>query len=317
MATEQCPVCKAEAKNVDRRDDRYLYDCARCGPYSISGSADAMLPSWLDRHPHNPAILSHVLCRMTRREQWAQLSGPLLQAILAENRLPTPREQLNNLIMWLGEVQDSPGDEIDDVEPAISAVGAADRKGLIFVIEQAQHQGMVNALLQGTVSGYKHVMSLRLTIPGWDYLEALQNSAPFSRGIFMAMKFGDSDADAVYTDHFRPAVAATGFTLKRLDEGQPAGLIDDRLRIEIRQCRMLIADLTHHNNGAYWEAGFAEGLGKPVIYTCRQDQFDKGTHFDTNHHLTVVWEPGKLPEAVKKLKDTIRATLPGEAKLTD
>ena len=23
---------------------------------------------------------------------------------------------------------------------------------------------------------------------------------------------------------------------------------------------------SHHNNGAYWEAGFARGLGKPVIY---------------------------------------------------
>jgi len=86
------------------------------------------------------------------------------------------------------------------------------------------------------------------------------------------------------------------------------------------RCRFLIADLTHRNPGAYWEAGFAEGLGKPVIYTCRKDIFDdktKGTHFDTNHHLTVAWEAANLDAAMSKLKDTIRATLPDVAVLTD
>jgi nucleoside 2-deoxyribosyltransferase len=63
--------------------------------------------------------------------------------------------------------------------------------------------------------------------------------------------------------------------------------------VEIRACRFLIADLTHANNGAYWEAGFAEGLGKPVTYTCKKSEFAKASHFDTNHHLTVLWE---IPE---------------------
>lgn len=102
-----------------------------------------------------------------------------------------------------------------------------------------------------------------------------------------------------------PAVAATGFTLKRLDEDQPAGLIDDRLRVEIRQSRFLVSDLTHRNPGAYWEAGYAEGLGKPVIYTCRKDVFEdkkSAPHFDTNHHLTVIWEAEDLDAAVVRLK---------------
>ncbi len=132
------------------------------------------------------------------------------------------------------------------------------------------------------------------------------------------MQFGDPQLDTIYQEHFKAAVKSTGFDLKRLDEGQPAGLIDDRLRVEIRQARFLIADLSHHNRGAYWEAGFAEGLGKPVIYTCRKDAFDEGgTHFDTNHHLTVIWDPDNLGEAAEKLKATIRATLPGDAKLED
>ncbi len=53
----------------------------------------------------------------------------------------------------------------------------------------------------------------------------------------------------------------------------------------------MIAELSHDNSGAYWEAGYAEGLGKPVIYICEQKKFDeKGTHFDTNHCTTVFWD---------------------------
>lgn len=57
-----------------------------------------------------------------------------------------------------------------------------------------------------------------------------------------------------------------------------------------------------------------------MIYTCRSDHFDspnKGAHFDTNHHLTVLWHPNNMESAVEKLKATIRATLPDEAALQD
>lgn len=35
------------------------------------------------------------------------------------------------------------------------------------------------------------------------------------------------------------------------------------------------------------------------------------------HHLTVMWNPDKPEEAAKKLKATIRATLPEVAKMDD
>lgn len=170
----------------------------------------------------------------------------------------------------------------------------------------------------GTVDSWTEQM--QLTIEGWERFENLRRGQSTARLAFMAMPFGDADLDRYYEEHFKPAVASTGFTLKRLDENQPAGLIDDHLRVETRQCRFLISDLTHHNRGAYWEAGYAEGLGKPVIYTCRKDVFDderSRPHFDTNHNLTVTWEPAQLSAAMSKLKDTIRATLPDMALLTD
>lgn len=140
----------------------------------------------------------------------------------------------------------------------------------------------------------------------------------------MAMQFGDEELNRVVKDCFKPAVKAAGFELRLLTEGQPAGLIDDQLRAALRTARFVIADLTHGNHGAYWEAGFAEGLGRPVIYTCRKNEWDQRdqpselkVHFDTNHHLTVIWDPENLGDAATRLTTTTRASLPAEAQMTD
>lgn len=90
----------------------------------------------------------------------------------------------------------------------------------------------------------------------------------------------------------------------------------------MRATRFLVCDLTHGNRGAYWEAGFAEGLGIPVIYTCRRDVFEDPAHefhphFDAAHWVTVPWDPANLLAAATKLKVTVRATLPAEARLED
>jgi nucleoside 2-deoxyribosyltransferase len=113
-------------------------------------------------------------------------------------------------------------------------------------------------------------------------------------------------------------VKQAGFDLFRLDEAPKAGLIDDNMRVSIRTSDFVISDLSDDNPGAYWEAGYAEGLGKPVIYTCEKEKFEKEKpHFDTNHHLTIIWDKKNSQEAGEKLKATIRATLPHLAKMQD
>jgi nucleoside 2-deoxyribosyltransferase len=168
------------------------------------------------------------------------------------------------------------------------------------------------------MSGGPGTLKLTLKLDGWEYYENLKRGSISSRKAFMAMQYGDKELDEIVTKHFRPAVKAAGFELYRLDDAPKAGLIDDRLKVEIRTSRFLIADLTHENRGAYWEAGFAQGLGKPVIYTCEKSKFDEQkTHFDTNHNTTVVWDRNNLEKAAIDLKNIIRETLPEEAKLTD
>ena len=49
-----------------------------------------------------------------------------------------------------------------------------------------------------------------------------------------------------------------------------------------------------------------------LVYSIQQK-----THFDTNHHLTVLWDEADLSKAGEQLKATIRATLPHLAKMND
>ena len=134
----------------------------------------------------------------------------------------------------------------------------------------------------------------------------------------MAMPFGNEEVDEAFFKIFKPAVEATDFSLIRVDKDPPAGLIDNRLRTEVRTSRFVIADLTHTNPGAYWEAGFAEGLDKPVIYTCEESFWEgSGTHFDTEHSHTIIWSLSSVKSSIEKLMSTIRATFPKDASMED
>jgi nucleoside 2-deoxyribosyltransferase len=58
---------------------------------------------------------------------------------------------------------------------------------------------------------------------------------------------------------------------------------------EIKNSRFIIADVTHQRAGVYFEAGYALGLGLPVIWSVRDDDLNN-VHFDTRQYNHIVWE---------------------------
>jgi hypothetical protein len=247
---------------------------------------------------------------------------PFLMREQINNMLATPLpsvfEQANNLVRWFGENGKGPG-ETEGIAPSTHQfiIGAKSPDGFALVVGHLFDNDYLTGR-KAEAMGEPGRADATLSFRGWEHFDQLQRGEVDSRVAFMAMQYGDANTDRFVNEVFRPAVAHTGFALVRLDDRPEAGLIDDRLRIEIRTARFLIADLSHGNQGAYWEAGYAEGLGKPVIYTCERKAFEREkTHFDTNHHLTVIWDIENAEQAAEQLKATIRATLPDEAKLTD
>jgi hypothetical protein len=190
--------------------------------------------------------------------------------------------------------------------------------GLKWLLNHLQKAGLLESRFGSDGVEFDYSYDLQLTMAGWDKYANLKEIRRDSRTAFMAMKFDDPQLDHVVDTCFRLAVQRAGFELKKLTDEQPAGLIDDQIRASILSGRFVIADLTHGSHGAYWEAGFAEGLGLPVIYTCELNAWQqKKTHFDTNHMLTIIWDPADLKKAGDAMTATIRATLRAEARQQD
>jgi len=326
MPITACPVCGcADIKTETKNRDVQLFNCPVCGQFALLGMLVHAVVLPLKPRSLESAVLSHAIRRMQRKNaqgvpEWPMFALDDVNQIITDARLPSPAEQADNFITWLGDNLDGAGAVVTVTYDNLKAVvGARTGEGVAFIVLTLLDKGLIDC--QGLTSHHLRGLpatDLTLSMDGWLRYEALKRGASDSHKAFMALKFGDATLDAVFLGCFKPAVAQAGFDLVRLDENPQAGLIDDRLRVEIRSSRFVIADLTHGNLGAYWEAGYAEGLGKPVIYTCERSVFEKEkTHFDTNHHLTVPWDHANLTDAAQRLKATIRATLPADAKLND
>ena len=306
-----CPLCDeiyCESEPPTGRNTRY--HCWRCGEFILTSTARSTLKSLLGDYPTGRTLLSYVVQKMQGNDP-PTLDHRTIKAILTNSSLPSLKEQENNLVLYLGN-NSRPGvmEEIQ-LGRLFAVVGSINLAGLDFMIVHLEQSGLLKHLRNPNQDRFA------LTMKGWERYEEIRRGNIDSKKAFMAMPFNDSTLDEVYA-RFKVAVAQTGFDLRRIDERPKAGLIDDRLRVEITTSRFLIAELTGENHGAYWEAGFAEGLGRPVIYACDKASFKATTtHFDTNHHLTILWEKDHINEALDELKATIRATLPDEAELQD
>jgi hypothetical protein len=315
-----CPLCQMTLMAEPRSSSGSVeFQCHNCGLFRLTSTADAVVQT-AGYSPKDRAKLSYGIRRMGGN---SKISSHLLESIIQETRLPDASALQDNLLLHMQSEITGPGESMELWAPAIRGwIGALSSAGSRWVIDHALAAELIEGKAIRTYNGDSEfrLLDATLTFKGWARVEELQRSASGSRRGFMAMKFGDSNLDAVFRDYFKPAVQQAGFDLMRLDDAPRAGLIDDRLRLEIRTSRFMVADLSHSNAGAYWEAGFAEGLGRPVIYTCRKDVFEDPKtkpHFDTNHYLTVVWDPADPASAAEQLKTVIRVTLPTESALDD
>lgn len=318
--TSPCPVCESEltdSKSSPDGRDVTIFTCPLCGEFTLSNTLVADLPSTKRRDKDANIKISHAIRLMQQSSKGAELYTTTVDEIL-EKPLPKPREQADIFIRWLANENDKPG-EVIWVEPAthMTIMGAKTPEGFELVLYHLFDTGLVFGN-KAEAMGSPGRAYVALSIDGWDYYEQLIHGEGSYKKAFMAMKFGDPDLEKILNEVFKPAAKQAGFELLKLDDAPVAGLIDDRLRVEIQSSDFIIADLTHDNLGAYWEAGYAEGLRKPVIYTCEREKFEKDkTHFDTNHHLTIIWDKADPNKAGENLKATIRATLPELAKQED
>ncbi len=144
----------------------------------------------------------------------------------------------------------------------------------------------------------------RLNTKGWERVAALRAASGAGRRCFVAMAFGD-EYRATWEAIAR-AIALVGFEPHRVDLKPHSELIPMKILADIRRSRFVVADITGHRNGVYFEAGFGMGLGRPVIWACRRNNLRRA-HFDVKQYGMILYNDP--PDLAEKLEDSIRAQI--------
>ena len=153
-----------------------------------------------------------------------------------------------------------------------------------------------------TWTGGEYNRPFALAPEGYARIDMLQKNMANGKNVLVAMKFGDDTK--LLREAIRKGITDAGYVAIFIDEVEHNDFITPELLKYIRDSRFVVVDLSHQNNGAYFEEGYAMGLGKSVIQLCK-----KGIqlHFDIAQKNTIMWEAEE--EIVGKLKNRIKATI--------
>ncbi len=198
---------------------------------------------------------------------------------------------------------------------------------LINIDENEKHCYERNYVLYNTNTGYsayhQPCYNIALTPKGLKHQTDKQYNHLKSKQAFVAMWFNEKEDKAnhkpnmseIYTNAIKPAIEETEkFSALKINDQEHCNDINDEMIAQIRKSRFMVVDLTGYRGGVYWEAGFAYGLGMPVIYTCHEkweksdsESCIEGVHFDLNHRNIIFWNEDNLNNFKQKLRNRIEA----------
>jgi len=301
-----CPICgsKEAEKTPHQSDFLFTVICEACGQYKIE---DLVLDT--ERIPQEKR---HLLSALTRQasdagryiEITTEIFSQLIESI---PNLTTPLDNLDRVLLLIKKKQsqiyayDHVGFNLERDYPLAFAHNGTEFHYFLVMLSQ---QGLIES---GVFDDKTKTHRFRLTPLGWQRAIELQKTQSDSNQAFVAMWF-DKSMNDVWKNGFEEALIDTKFHPYRIDRAEYNGKIDDQIIAEIRRSGLLIADFTGQRGGVYFEAGFAMGLGIPVIYTCRESDISV-CHFDTRQYNHITWNT--VDELKTKLINRIRATIPG------
>lgn len=249
---------------------------------------------------------------------------PVIDSAMLEGRLSglsplSAGQQMDRLLLYLSTLNLRPGQKLDWLgshqqtpetlrlrQEAMAWVEAHIDNELTGIRELLESTGMLST--EG-----RHV---RVTANGFARMEELRRGAIASDQAFVAMWFGE-EMSRVYDEAIEPAIRETGFQPLRIDRKEHNNKIDDEIIAEIQRSRFVIADFTCGQvmadgqsvhvprGGVYYEAGYAQGLRLPVIWSVSADQIE-AVHFDTRQFNHIAWD--SAADFKYRLINRIRAT---------
>lgn len=161
-----------------------------------------------------------------------------------------------------------------------------------FIIKCLIQQGLI---VDGGKLPFAAAQRFTLTPCGYARIDELQRYTGNGKNVLVAMSFNNTEK---LREAIRKGIHLAGYIAIFIDEVQHNELITPELLKHIKDSKFVVVDLTHQNNGAYFEEGYAMGLGKPVIQLCKQGV---KLHFDIAQKNTIMWAAeDDIPELLQK-----------------
>ena len=325
----KCPIWGTPAASLSGYGmrDGVAVDSPRAGGrYFISRTAEVNLRTSSDR---TRVMLSLEIARHNFVDSMPEIFSTTIDG-LEKNASPRPEERATMLLKYLVKESGHLGHELKGfsvgdrrrsegfihfgtkVGPKAAGLfgwsGSIESDEVRFLLEMLAERHAVR------LGDQKPIPQITVLPKGYEQVSAAAVEIESDQA-FVAMWFDDSMFEA-YELGIEKAIRTSGYRPMRIDRKEHINKIDDEIIAEIRRSRFLIADFTSQptnpRGGVYFEAGFALALGKPVIWTCRQDLIEH-IHFDTRQFNHIVWtNPSELSE---RLTNRIGAVL-GQGPLT-
>lgn len=283
--------------------------CPVCKNYDISDEAISLLS---ECHDEKKTLLSAIVRRhfdfkghpeTITTDNWQALASQAPD----KNDVPS---KVRYLLGYIAKKSRFPSDRIAlNGKTDYPICFAANTKEFEFYIRYATEAGFLDLTI--VCGDTTDVWQYWLTAKGWEETRRIPTlDSPYA---FVAMAFAkEGDLEALLTNAFehaiQPAIEKDAGYEKaiRIDKEEFLGDVVFEIIARIKECRFVVADVTDHRNGVYFEGGYAMGMDMKVIWTCHKDHI-KTAHFDTNHLNHIVWDD--VGEFRKSLANRILATI--------
>ncbi len=291
--TIQCSICDKPAKFFESEGSYTHQNCPDCGHYKVAHEVKGRLQNY-DRD-------IKIKLRGWIREKNRASMTPIID---------------NYRITWIYDQQLPSVSKRADCF-LLEALHGEDRLGAAFMTHGGRFKAATYSYKDEDIRYLRNMLEeqkflemdgrgeCRMLPAGYVAAEKLIKNPTNSKNAFVAMSF-DKDMDLAFKKGFQPGIENASYEAIRIDQVEHNNKIDDEIIVKINSSLFVVADFTGHKGGVYFEAGYAMGMGLPIIWTCRKDHM-KGLHFDVRQYNCIVWEDHD--KLANDLKLRIQATV--------
>lgn len=313
-----CPICRtSNVAHAGAGSNTSEIHCPRCGRFQIQALAETQLMNSPPAFP--PQHLLSGLCRnmweilgekplitVDLFKSWSDLEKVAKIVIPRDNDLVTKSDYL---LKYLRRHSKTIAETVT-LTPSELAVGfCANKNELLFCLRYLAEKGQVeeeSAPARKAQPGGGG-LAYRLTPAGWAALDTAQ--APTQPLAVVAIAL-EKDNDPLWAQGFAAGLQSAGYTAVRIENKEYGNKITDELIVGLRRTSIVVADLTGQSPLAYFEAGLALGLGKPVFWTCEEGEArDKKLWLETRQYVVTSWTRDKTDDFARRLAKRIEAAL--------